>query len=1039
MQDLYCSDFFVLRTPLLSFNKLLLLLEDLRKGYNSEIINSRSYSTIFCDEQLLEAIYIASPSLYIQLRKYLNNEIKDKKTIRNLYKSLYKYYSRMCTRCTPFGLFSGCSTGYFEKDTFFNLKDRNNIHRHLRLDMDFLCKFVSEILSQKEIREDLFYYPNTSIYKLGNQYRFVEYRYHNDKRTHHLVTIDYNAITKYILECAKKGTKKRELIRKIVERGYSEEDSELFIDDLIDNQVIKSDLDANVSGKEYADEIVNIIEKIPSVKRYYNILKSIQEKIKNINETPSVNKYSEIVKILTENKISFNEAHLFQVDLVKPSNKLTLSDVIKDSVLEGVEVLINLNPMSQTNLKLEQFKRAFAEKYEDRVVSISEVLDTESGLGYKQATTIQDIYKGGVSSEITPQTKYKNKMYEDVIKNKAIELVINPNDISMFKRQVSIPNSFGVMTTILKNKDERSNIFIKSISGPSGANLLGRFCHSDKDMFNNVLKLVNQEEELDADKIFAEIVHLPQSRVGNVLSRPNIRKFEIPYLAKSTLDFDNQIRVDDLFLKMDKYNNRIILYSKKLGKEVIPRMSNAHNYSFDSLPIYHFLCDLQGQNIQRGIFWNWESLNNEDFLPRVRYKNVIFNLATWNLKYEKFQSVFNSKEKFTLFDKIRNEINLPNYITIIEGDNELFLDIGTEYCVDLLLETIQKRKLVKVHEYLPNEENLVVNTNEGLLTNEIIIPFVKIESQTKSSPPINIHFFDEEKVKRRFEPGSEWAYFKIYFEKKTCDDFIKTSLLKIVNKLKKKKVIDQYFFIRYSDPKFHLRVRFHLIDKDKYSILMKIIYEEITGLLKVNTIANFQMDTYLRELERYGFKTINKVEELFSKNSDMILNLFNKFRRLDNESFRMTTSILYLDGFLKLWGFDTKQKKDYYDFGVKSFTNEFGLDKNLTLKNQLNDNYRLIRPTLQKLLVNKQERDEVSSFIQSELKNHVEIIKEIKTLLIKDASVNINSFIWSLVHMHVNRVMFDDARRKEMIIYYYLSKFFNSIIAQETKKNGNIS
>ena len=58
-----------------------------------------------------EAIYLASPALYSEMLKWHEGSLTDAKSIDKLQISLYKYYMRMQSRCTPYGLFAGLGMG----------------------------------------------------------------------------------------------------------------------------------------------------------------------------------------------------------------------------------------------------------------------------------------------------------------------------------------------------------------------------------------------------------------------------------------------------------------------------------------------------------------------------------------------------------------------------------------------------------------------------------------------------------------------------------------------------------------------------------------------------------------------------------------------------------------------------------------------------------------------------------------------------------------------------------------------------------------
>ena len=77
-------------------------------------------------------------------------------------------------------------------------------------------------------------------------------------------------------------------------------------------------------------------------------------------------------------------------------------------------------------------------------------------------------------------------------------------------------------------------------------------------------------------------------------------------------------------------------------------------------------------------------------------------------------------------------------------------------------------------------------------------------------------------MKRSFMPGDEWLYFKIYTGTKTADAILTNIIKPITEKLIKNNIIDQWFFIRYNDPKNHLRIRFHF---NKQNSILQIFSE----------------------------------------------------------------------------------------------------------------------------------------------------------------------------------------------------------------------
>ena len=167
--------------------------------------------------------------------------------------------------------------------------------------------------------------------------------------------------------------------------------------------------------------------------------------------------------------------------------------------------------------------------------------------------------------------------------------------------------------------------------------MLGRFCHADEMLDQYVRRHLRAEEDRQPEAIFAEIVHLPEGRVGNVLARPVLRDYEIPYLGCSGAEPERQIPITDLLVSVQ--GDRIRLRSARLGREVIPRLTNAHNYAWGSLGVYRFLCLLQHQGTVAGLGWNWGVLSGAPFLPRVTTGRLVLSLARWLVSQEELKAL----------------------------------------------------------------------------------------------------------------------------------------------------------------------------------------------------------------------------------------------------------------------------------------------------------------------------------------------------------------------------------------------------------------
>ena len=76
-------------------------------------------------------------------------------------------------------------------------------------------------------------------------------------------------------------------------------------------------------------------------------------------------------------------------------------------------------------------------------------------------------------------------------------------------------------------------------------------------------------------------------------------------------------------------------------------------------------------------------------------------------------------------------------------------------------------------------------------------------------------------IQRKFIPGSQWLYFKIYTGVKTADEVLAHTIRPFLRELYAERWIDGSFFIRYNDPDFHIRLRLHIDRFENYAPIFR--------------------------------------------------------------------------------------------------------------------------------------------------------------------------------------------------------------------------
>lgn len=293
-------------------------------------------------------------------------------------------------------------------------------------------------------------------------------------------------------------------------------------------------------------------------------------------------------------------------------------------------------------------------------------------------------------------------------------------------------------------------------------------------------------------------------------------------------------------------------------------------------------------------------------------------------------------------------------------------------------------------------------------------------------------------MKSNFFIGDEWLFYKIYCGYKSADTVLNEVIRPVLEKLLSKAQIDKWFFIRYSDPELHLRVRFHFTDKNNVGVIINEMNSTLKDYVESRIVSKVMIDVYEREINRYGENTIEISESIFGIDSSMILNLvsFMSDKGDMSEHIRWKFGLRAIDRLLSDFGMSLDEKLDAIIKLRDSFNSEFGVEK--YLRKQLNDNYRDSRKDIEELM------SEDSGYEYTQVFNGLLDFKSNMTKPLISELLNPHSeqalkidkigYIASLSHMMLNRLFRSNQRAQEMVLYNYLWKYYDSVKARMKAK-----
>jgi hypothetical protein len=275
---------------------------------------------------------------------------------------------------------------------------------------------------------------------------------------------------------------------------------------------------------------------------------------------------------------------------------------------------------------------------------------------------------------------------------------------------------------------------------------------------------------------------------------------------------------------------------------------------------------------QGPLTWNWGSLRYLSYLPRVRFGNCILAPQTWRIQHRD-RAMSKSLTERQLLDWGRDLLDAhrtPQCFTYRSANEDKVVDARN--AVSLMMFAREARKApgdIVIKELFPAPGDSPVQDESGAqYQHDIIVPYVRRHSMRRRP---RIAGLPQPEVQREFPPGSECLFVKWYGSEPLVDNFITTRLQPMMQQLMSTGSVRRWFFIRYADPDWHLRLRLFGEPADLLNTALPTLRQEVDDHLRGAEGVRLCLDTYVREIERYGGSSaISPAEAFFYADSSFV-------------------------------------------------------------------------------------------------------------------------------------------------------------------------
>lgn len=282
---------------------------------------------------------------------------------------------------------------------------------------------------------------------------------------------------------------------------------------------------------------------------------------------------------------------------------------------------------------------------------------------------------------------------------------------------------------------------------------------------------------------------------------------------------------------------------------------------------------------------------------------------------------------------------------------------------------------------------------------------------------------------RTYLPCDEWLYIRIYTGHRRADRILSEVLFSLWLKFNKQGLSDCWFFVRFSDPDFHLRFRAKFKTSDAAYMFMEDLKNTLGPQVDEALVWKIELGTYVPETERYGEESMTFAEQIFCTDSIAFseascLEIFKS-----EEDYRWLFAMASIDHLLNDFKYILDEKKSLLLELSRSFAKEFNKDKHIA--KQISGKFRENRIRIKEMLEEGPD-ERIHGILRKRSLDSNKAVEAIQGLFAEDrVPVQKNDLISSFIHMSMNRIFRNNNRLHEMVIYDLLFRHYKSSLARK--------
>lgn len=967
------------------------------------------------DPEIVRALAIGSPTLLADAMR----ESQDAKDAARTDQALARYLIRMSTRPTPYGAFASVSLTTWAASSGLRLgEDRRT---RTRPDMAWLRGLLAQWETRPDVRARARWHSDPLVHDAGD--RLVAPTGGSVRATEP---------ARVALQTAATWIAHDELVTRVVElTGGSRDQVVGLVEQLSTAGLLHHDLTPALTGTA-ATTGADSLRLVSTVdESLADRMSSLMRAIGKADAGGADGAHDAFDRVVSEASGLYEHTETFQTDLVRDLARGGLSAEVGLECARAVETLLRLGPGPSAAGDLAAYAKRFEARWgHGREVPLAQVFDPVRGLG-----PLPHTHSPASVTDPAVQARRAERLMAlalEALRDGRRVVELDPATVtalSTWPREATgrpltpatapeAPLSLDLSAFVIGEDAaavDRGDFTL--VVGPNlGASVGGRWLGRFADLFDGVgdgcYEWLNRaEKEADPQPVPAEVVYLPDvPRSANVVIRPTVAPYEIVVSGRGSAE--HTLDLADLLVGHD--GSRLYVRSRSLGVQIRPTARHMLNHH-GAPPVVQFL-DAVGQGPTAELVgFDWGEAERLPVLPRVQVGRTVLAPARWLITIPGWTptATINPKVLAEALAAARSRWGLPDRVYATAADNRLLLDLSQPGDVEQLRRELKgSGGSMRLQEALPDVGDAWLPGPDGAYLTEIVVSLVRRpgppkvngaavagrvvdgESGPAVTPLPGLGSYVDVRDRLRL-PGSDWLFAKFYAPFDQLDRLLVSDLADLIDMAENSGLARRWFFLRYSDPDPHLRLRWQG-DPD---LLLRHLLPQVTTfseqLLSGGRITKLVVDTYDREIDRYGgLAGLELCESVFHVDSGSVRRLLG-LHGYQPTDVAVASSASLLAGL----GLDAAQRIAFYE-------SQLALVEDPQIGRTAGDDYRTRKTALRALLGPAPEPGPLSDALQ-----------ELRTALVpwgealRDAegSGSLSSplaDLWpSLVHMHHNRLV----------------------------------